>query len=59
MIILKLPVFWQVIKGSIDGVHEIALKVAQTDVSEKELLNEISILRECRHSNIVQVQRRV
>lgn len=45
----------QVIKGSIDGIHDVAIKVAETDLSTQALLNEISILQNCRHSNIVQV----
>lgn len=55
--VLKLSVYWQVIKACQDGVHDVAIKVAQTDLSAKELLKEISILRNCRHSNIVQVRR--
>lgn len=46
----------QVIKGSCDGMHDVALKISNTDLSTKELLKEISILRNCRNSNIVQVQ---
>lgn len=49
----------QVFKAMYDGVHEVAIKIFNaTGCNEEEaslLMNEISLLRTCRHSNIVQV----
>jgi hypothetical protein len=46
----------QVIRGIYDGMHDVALKISESDVSTETILREISILKNCRHSNIVQVQ---
>lgn len=47
-------------KATYDGVHDVAIKIFNaTGCNEEEassLMNEISLLRTCRHSNIVQVQ---
>jgi hypothetical protein len=49
----------QVFKGERDGAYEVAIKIFNaTGCTEEEaniLMNEISLLRSCRHSNIVQV----
>lgn len=45
----------QVFKGVCDGVHDVAIKVSEAEGSTEALMTEFSILRHCRHSNIVQV----
>lgn len=48
----------QVYKAFLYGVHPVAVKVFQTqdDVPADDFWREISILRTCRHGNIVQFQ---
>lgn len=46
----------QVLKGTQDGVHEVALKMISTaNVSLDKLMREVALLKSCRNSNIVQV----
>lgn len=56
---IKGNIMEQVFKGERDGAYEVAIKLFNaTGCTEEEanvLMNEISLLRSCRHSNIVQV----
>lgn len=54
------PFSQQVYKAFLYGVHPVAVKVFQTqdDVPADDFWKEISILRTCRHGNIVQFQAR-
>lgn len=55
VIVAEIRVCLQVVKGVYDGVHEVALKVSETEIARETIMKEISILKNCRHSNIVQV----
>jgi hypothetical protein len=45
----------QVVKGIMDSVHEVALKVSRKNLSGSQW-NEVALLKSCRNSNIVQVR---
>eukprot|EP00884_Botryococcus_braunii_P001752 jgi/Botrbrau1/11578/Bobra.247_1s0001.3 len=46
--------FGQVVKGMLDGVHEVALKISRHGFSKKLIMREMSLLKSCQNSNIVQ-----
>lgn len=53
-----LSLFSQVLKGLLDGIHEVAIKVFKdtSDSSQfRTFLQEVELLRHCRNSQIVQV----
>eukprot|EP00884_Botryococcus_braunii_P015128 jgi/Botrbrau1/23616/Bobra.55_2s0011.1 len=46
--------FGQVVKGVRDGVHEVALKISRPGLSRELIIREMSLLKSCKNSNIVQ-----
>eukprot|EP00884_Botryococcus_braunii_P023403 jgi/Botrbrau1/9747/Bobra.0388s0034.1 len=48
--------FGQVIKAIRDGVHDVAVKVSNSNFSREALIKEVEVLRNCRNSNVVQFQ---
>eukprot|EP00884_Botryococcus_braunii_P015138 jgi/Botrbrau1/23625/Bobra.55_2s0016.1 len=46
--------FGQVVKGVRDGVHEVALKISRPGLSRELIMREMSLLKSCKNSNIVQ-----
>eukprot|EP00884_Botryococcus_braunii_P019705 jgi/Botrbrau1/6418/Bobra.49_1s0034.1 len=46
--------FGQVVMGILDGVHEVALKISKSLASKDAVMNEMSLLKSCQSSNIVQ-----
>lgn len=52
----ELYVSGQVIKGNLDGVHDVVLKISGPGVTKQAIMKEITVLKNCRHSNIVQVR---
>eukprot|EP00884_Botryococcus_braunii_P015122 jgi/Botrbrau1/23610/Bobra.55_2s0006.3 len=46
--------FGQVVKGLRDGVHEVALKISRPGLSRELIMREMSLLKSCQNSNIVQ-----
>lgn len=45
----------QVVRGVMDGVLDVALTIPGTDITKKDIVRAVPLLRSCRHSNIVQV----
>eukprot|EP00884_Botryococcus_braunii_P015139 jgi/Botrbrau1/23626/Bobra.55_2s0017.2 len=46
--------FGQVVKGVRDGVHEVALKISRPGFPRELIMREMSLLKSCKNSNIVQ-----
>eukprot|EP00884_Botryococcus_braunii_P004379 jgi/Botrbrau1/13942/Bobra.0193s0008.2 len=46
--------FGQVVMGILDGVHEVALKISKSLACKDAIMNEMSLLKSCQSSNIVQ-----
>ncbi len=45
----------QVVKGIRDDVHDVALKILSSAISKDVVMKEVTLLKSCQNSNIVQV----